>query len=124
MRFHRLSLAGVALLAAAFAVPAGAAEPSDLAQANNPLANFTAFNLHNYYIGEITETGERSGNQFWMRYATPFSLGQTKWLMRASLPVNTYPVAPSFERESGLGDANVFAAYLIETGNPAAPTRP
>ena len=26
------------------------------AQANNPLANMTAFNLHNYYIGETCST--------------------------------------------------------------------
>jgi hypothetical protein len=90
----------------------------DVAQANNPLANYTAFNLHNYYIGEFTDTGGKSGDQFWMRYARPFSIAQTKWLMRASLPVNSFPVAPAFERETGVGDFNVFAAYLIDTGNP------
>jgi len=26
----------------------------DAAQANNPLANMTAFNIQNYYIGELT----------------------------------------------------------------------
>ena len=91
---------------------------SDVAQANNPLANFTAFNLHNYVIGELTDTG-RSANQFWMRYARPISLGQTNWLMRASLPINTYPVPPTLESKTGLGDLNVFAAYLFDTGNPA-----
>lgn len=96
----------------------GAPAASDVAQANNPLANFTAFNIHNYYIGEVTDT-DRSGNQFWARFAKPFSIGTTNWLMRASLPVNTFPVPPSFSRRTGLGDANVFAAYLIDTGNPA-----
>jgi hypothetical protein len=91
---------------------------ADVAQANNPLANFTAFNVHNYYIGELTET-DKDANQFWMRYARPFTLGQTNWLMRASLPVNTYPVPPGMGHETGLGDLNVFAAYLIPTGNPA-----
>ena len=52
-------------------------------------------------------------------YARPFSLGHTNWLMRASLPVNTYPVPPEIDHETGLGDLNVFAAYLIDTGNPA-----
>ena len=80
-----------------------------MAQANNPLANFTAFNVHNYYIGELTET-DKSANQFWMRYARPFALGQTNWLMRASLPVNTYPVPPGMDHKTGLGDLNVFAA--------------
>ncbi len=54
-----------------------------------------------------------------MRYARPFSLGQTKWLMRATLPVNSFPVGPAFERQTGIGDFNVIAPYLIDTGNPA-----
>ncbi|MDM9558278.1 hypothetical protein [Bordetella petrii] len=91
-------------------------EASAAAQANNPLANMTAFNLQNYYIGRQTETGE-SANQFWLRYAQPFSLAGSKWLMRASLPVNSFPV--DGHHETGMGDLNVFAAYLMDTGNPA-----
>ena len=92
--------------------------PDDaMAQANNPLANFTAFNIHDYYIGELTETGE-DANQVWARFAKPFSIGKTSWIMRASLPLNTYPVPPQFNHQTGLGDMNVFAAYLIDTGNP------
>ena len=90
---------------------------SDAAQANNPLANFTAFNIHDYYIGEFTDP-DRDGNQVWARYARPFSIGEAKWLMRASLPVNTYPVPPGLGHQTGLGDLNVFAAYLIDIGNP------
>ena len=56
---------------------------SDAAQANNPLASMTAFNLHNYYIGKTTGSGD-DANQFWMRYAKPFSLGESNWIMRAS----------------------------------------
>lgn len=88
------------------------------AQANNPLANMTAFNIQNYYIGELTESDD-SANQFWLRYAQPFSIGETNWLMRASLPINTYPTPPDGDKETGIGDFNVFAAYLIDTGNPA-----
>ena len=112
------------ILAATLYCLAGAASAqeqaaaSDVAQANNPLANFTAFNLHDYYIGELTEPDE-DANQFWVRFAKPFSLGKTNWLMRASLPVNTFPVPPAFDHQTGLGDMNVFAAYLIDTGNPA-----
>jgi hypothetical protein len=91
---------------------------SDRAQANNPLARFTAFNLHNYYIGRLSDVGENA-NQFWLRYARPFSIGKTNWLLRASLPINTFPVPPTLDHETGLGDLNVFAAYLIDTGNPA-----
>lgn len=88
------------------------------AQANNPLANMTAFNLQNYYIGDLTEI-DKEANQFWFRYAKPFSIGKSNWLMRASLPVNSFPVRPRLHRNTGLGDLNVFAAYLIDTGNPA-----
>ncbi len=88
----------------------------DAANANNPLANMTAFNLQNYYIGKLTESDE-DANQFWFRFAKPFSLGESNWLLRASLPVNSFPVAG--DTETGLGDLNLFAAYLIDTGNPA-----
>ena len=91
---------------------------SDAAQANNPLANFRALNLQDYYIGEFTSP-DKDGNQFWLRYAQPISLGKTNWIFRASLPVNTYPVAPTWSTTTGIGDLNAFAAYLIDTGNPA-----
>jgi len=43
---------------------ASAQEHSDAqmkaAQANNPLANMTASNLHNYYIGETSGSGGES----------------------------------------------------------------
>lgn len=45
----------------------------DAAQANNPLANMTAFNLQNYYIGDLSSSDDPA-NQFWFRYAQPFSL--------------------------------------------------
>lgn len=91
---------------------------SAAAQANNPLANMTAFNLQNYYIGRLTGTND-DANQFWLRYAQPFKLFDGEWLMRASLPVNSYPAVPDGGTETGLGDLNVFAAYLIDTGDPA-----
>lgn len=87
-------------------------------QANNPLANMKAFNLQNYYIGEITES-DKEANQFWLRYAQPFSYCDTDWLMRASLPVNTFPDPLKDDKDTGLGDFNVFASYLFDTGNPA-----
>lgn len=65
----------------------------DAAQANNPLANMTAFNMQNYYIGDVSGT-DKEANQFWFRYATPFSLGESNWILRGSLPVNTYPSPP------------------------------
>ena len=100
---------------------AGAADSKKAAaaaQANNPLANMTAFNLHNYYIGELTGPAE-DANQFFLRYAKPFSIKKTSWLMRATLPINSFPTPPNGSKETGVGDFNVFAAYLFNTKNPA-----
>ena len=91
-----------------------AAASASAAQANNPLANFTAFNLHNYYIPELSGPIDASANSFILRYAKPFG----KWLMRASLPFNRTPTGMDTS-VSGLGDLDVFFAYLMDTGNPA-----
>jgi hypothetical protein len=91
----------------------GAKAPST-ADANNPLAKFQAFNIHNYYVPAISELDGQNANTFWLRYAQPFG----KWLFRASLPTSRVPTAES-KTMSGLGDANAFAAYLFDTGNPA-----
>ncbi|MEN8129803.1 MAG: hypothetical protein ABFS45_06325 [Pseudomonadota bacterium] len=88
------------------------------ANANNPLANMTAFNMQNYYIGELTDSDE-DANQFWFRFAKPFSVADTDWLLRASLPINSFPTPPDGDKETGLGDLNLFTAYLLDTGNPA-----
>lgn len=93
-------------------------EADAAAQANNPLANMTAFNIQNYYIGNLTGVDENA-NQAWLRYAQPFSIGESLWLLRASLPVNTFPVPPNANHKTGLGDFNAFASYLFETKNPA-----
>ena len=109
---------GAMILAAAMTAAPSRAASDAAAQANNPLANMTAFNLQNYYIGRITET-DQDGNQFWLRYAQPFQAGGGNWLMRASLPVSTFPVTADGGHATGIGDLNVFAAYLFDTGNPA-----
>jgi len=92
----------------------GASELSADAQANNPLANFTALNFQNYYIPELSGDIDETANSFVVRYAKPFG----KWLMRASLPFNRTPTGIN-SSQSGLGDLDVFAAYLFDTGNPA-----
>jgi hypothetical protein len=106
---------GLALAAASYADTKVA---DAAAQANNPLANITAFNIQNYYIGELTDS-DKSANQGWLRYATPFSVSDTNWLLRASLPINSFPTPPGGNTNTGLGDLNTFAAYLIDIGNPA-----
>lgn len=85
------------------------------AQANNPLANMRALNFQNYYTGDLTGS-QADANQFILRYAQPFSIFDSHWLMRASLPVNTAPVGDG--HVTGLGDLNVFATYLFDTGSP------
>lgn len=88
------------------------------AQANNPLAQVTAFNVQGYYIDELTEIDE-SASQVILRYARPLSFGGSSWLVRASMPFNNYPVGPDLSHRSGPGDFDIFAAYLIDTGDPA-----
>lgn len=105
---------GLILLGSSHSVKA-----DDLAQANNPLANFKAFNIHNYVIGELTGPGNLDANQAWARYAQPFTIGESNWLLRASLPLNTFPVNAANSHHTGIGDFNVFAAYMIDIGNPS-----
>ena len=118
---QKVILTSLATLALTFAVH-GEALAQDAskaaAQANNPLANMTAFNIQDYYLGDVTGTDE-SANQAWLRFAKPFSISQSNWLMRASLPINTFPTPPNGNKTTGTGDLNIFAAYLIDTGNPA-----
>jgi hypothetical protein len=104
----------LALGATLAATLAAAQEQDAQAQANNPLAAMTAFNLQNYYIGDLTDT-DTDGNTFLLRYARPFSLGGGDWLMRATLPVNTLPNLDS-GHDTGLGDFNAFATYILDTG--------
>jgi len=93
-------------------------DTSAVTQANNPLANMKALNFHNYYMGELTGSDE-SADQLWIRYVQPFSLGETHWLMRASLPFNSFPVGPKGETKRGLGDFNILAVNLVDVGIPA-----
>jgi hypothetical protein len=109
MTLHRL--ATIATLLLAVAAPAAA---DDAAQANNPLANFTAFNLQNYYVPSLSELDDQNANTFWMRYAQPLG----PFLMRASLPIARVPTALG-ETTSGVGDLNANFFYLMDTGNPA-----
>ena len=91
-----------------------AGNASSAAQANNPLADIRAFNIQNYYISEFSGPIDTNGNNLVLRYAQPFG----NWLMRASLPFLRVPVGVD-ETQSGLGDLDVFFAYLFDTGNPA-----
>jgi len=116
MFIRRILLASIVLTAALR--PGIATAQDDAAQANNPLRNVQSFNVQAYYIGEFTGIDE-DATQLLFRYATPFSIGRSNWLMRATLPINSFPVGPNFSSDTGPGDIDLFATYLFDTGNPA-----
>jgi len=84
------------------------ASERELKQANNPLANFKAFNVHNYWIPELYGLPDESANRTWLRFVVPVD----RWIIRASAPLPTVPTAEA-DSKSGLGDINAFAAYLL-----------
>lgn len=108
-------IAFIILFISAFAGSSHAEANID-AQANNPLANLTAFNIQDYGIAKLSDTS-KTGNQVWFRYAKPIKIGSGTWLARLSLPINTFPVSSQGNRETAIGDLNFFAAYLFNTGN-------
>lgn len=116
----RLFLTAVAVsIAGLVASPLVAQDKADLkAQANNPLAAFKTINLQTQYTGSLTDT-TKSANTFYLRGAMPVNIGSSSWLVRATLPVNSWPVGVSGSQETGIGDFNIFAAYLFETKDPA-----
>ncbi len=122
MNINALHAISFALLMSLLTMSAGvqSQEPGAdaAAQANNPLANLTALNIQGYHIGELSGS-DNSANQWWLRYAQPFSFAGGTWLLRASLPFNSFPVGDNGSTENGIGDLNAFAAYLFDTGNPA-----
>jgi hypothetical protein len=89
------------------------------AQANNPLANVTAFNIQNYYVTKLTDLEGKDADNVFLRYAKPITTkGGNTWLLRVSLPWRSVPV-PTGDNVTGIGDLDAFAAYLFDSGNPA-----
>ncbi|OIQ27789.1 MAG: hypothetical protein BM564_11485 [Bacteroidetes bacterium MedPE-SWsnd-G2] len=78
------------------------------AQANNPIASVTAFNLQSYYSTNLSGVVDGTSNTYWLRFATP--TGRVLW--RYSAPFSTYVNKDLGISESGLGDMDLFAAYL------------
>jgi len=84
------------------------------AQANNPLANMTALNFHNYYTPKLTDApADAYMNTAWIRFAKPFANGRL--LLRASQPLSTVAMPDqnlgNVSATNGLGDLNVFMSY-------------
>jgi hypothetical protein len=115
-QFIRAKITGIILfLMIAGITPLSAQEgPSaeELKKANNPLANMIAFNIQNYYASRLYGLPDDMTNIFWLRYAQPVG----RVLIRASLPVNTFPTGQT-DPKSGLGDFNIFGAYLATPGD-------
>lgn len=83
------------------------------AQANNPLANMTALNFHDYYVPKLTDApSDAYMNTAWIRFATPFADG--KLLLRVSAPLPTIAMpdgSGNINAVNGLGDVNAFLSY-------------
>lgn len=91
-------------------------EPADAssAQANNPLANMTALNFHDYYSAKLANAPDGAYmNTTWIRFARPFADG--KLLLRASVPLGTVAMPDNttgkVQTTNGLGDVNAFLSY-------------
>ncbi len=84
-----------------------AASAEEMAKANNPLADVTAFNLQNFYSSSLNDLPDGYFNSFVMRYTKPFG----RWLWRLSAPITTISPAPG-QTDTGLGDLDLFGAYL------------
>lgn len=84
-----------------------------LKKANNPLADMTALNFHNYYIPKLSDApSDAYLNNAWIRFAKPMAKG--KLLLRISMPISTIAVPDRFgsvRSTSGLGDVNAFLSY-------------
>ena len=81
----------------------------ELAKANNPLADITAFNIQYYYRPALNGIEDGMVNTNWYRFAAP--TGPILW--RLSAPLETRSI--STYTKSGFGDLDLFAAYLAVT---------
>ncbi|MEN8186675.1 MAG: hypothetical protein ABFR05_06050 [Bacteroidota bacterium] len=114
MKTSKLLLAILILGLSQFKVLSQEEKSGSAAQANNPLANMTALNFHNYYIPKLTDAPDDAYlNNAWIRYAKPFASGRL--LFRLSIPINTLaipdPNSSSVNSINGLGDINAFLSY-------------
>ena len=65
-----LLLGGMSLFVAVVNAPAEGPSEEELKAANNPLANFTALNIQNYYIPSLYDLPDKSVNTGWIRLRT------------------------------------------------------
>lgn len=103
-----LSVYATVLIALTAPVTARAQTAAEVAKANNPLAPVTAVNLHNYFVPTLYGVPNQSANAMMVRgvFAT------SRMILRGTLPLSTVP-SGSGDAVSGLGDFNVFDAFLL-----------
>lgn len=104
-----------------FTASTAIAEDTDTqADANNPLAFTSSVSFHNYYIGDLTLTDDETlgkyADQGIIRFAQPFTIGESRWIFRGSLNINNLPALDGYD--TGLGDLNLLTSYLFDLGNP------
>lgn len=102
--------AGLLLATTSFAQESKGPSAEELAKANNPLADLTAFNVQYYFRPLLNETTGGMANTTWFRFAIP--TGRVLW--RVSAPLETRHINNSTTNisKSGFGDLDLFAAYL------------
>lgn len=86
----------------------GGISASQIAKANNPLADLNAVNFHNYFSPSLYGVSGESANTMNLRPVVV--AGQH--IVRATLPIQTTPVGQGQYR-SGLGDLNIFDAIKL-----------
>jgi hypothetical protein len=89
-----------------YAQESGGPSAEELAKANNPLADMTAFNVQYYYRPVLNGLEDAYANTNWYRFAMP--TGPVLW--RLSAPLETR--SASNVTSSGFGDLDLFGAYL------------
>lgn len=85
----------------------------EIAKANNPLADLKAFNIQYYFRPELNETEGGMANTTWFRVAVP--TGRILWRLSAPLETRHLNNSTTNFSASGLGDLDIFAAYLAVT---------
>ena len=111
--FFFIALGAAQELFAQEAPPKDQLTDEEKAKANNPLANTKAFNVQYYFRPELNGVEGGQAHSFFLRWAVP--TGRILW--RLSVPLETRHINNQDVNfsESGIGDIDLFAAYLAVT---------
>jgi hypothetical protein len=92
----------------------GGVSSSELAKANNPLADLNALNFQNYYSPSLYGLSGETANTMNLRPV----IVAGRQIVRATVPIQTTPVGPGAYR-SGLGDFSIFDAIKLSSEGAA-----